>query len=659
MLAVSKIQLNSNVLAGDKSLTHRALIFSALSDRTCVVTNALVSRDTLATAECLRVLGAKITLCGTTFTVTPWQKPNQNVVLDAQNSGTTARLLAGVLAGLEVSATVVGDKSLSKRPMGRVTEPLRQMGANVTDGDGTFLYKTHGGKLRNTTITQQVVSAQVKSAILIAGALQNGVTYVENTPTRKHTENFLQAFGGKIRCDNNIVTVEKSCFAGRDYNVPNDFSSVAFSLAVALLQNKKANFCNVCVDEERTGMLTVLQQSGAKVFVQNARDVCGESVGDVVVEPSSIGELCATAKQVAFAIDEVPVMSAIALTVCGRHCFYGVSELAHKESNRVEAICSLAKAVGQKATFDGENLVIESDGKLVRHPFFYTFGDHRVAMSAVVLCSATDGAIIDEENFDVSLPCFLQAMGVQPQNYAVVGTNVSASLSPLLICNCALSVGKSVRYNAVNLSENVSDEKLLSVLNAVDGANVTMPFKQRVAKLFGLNEDAVNTVGKNIQPTSTDGYGVTESLANHRYGLTDKNVWIVGAGGVAVTIAKTVAQHTKNVQIFNRTLQKAQFLMQKYGFVGCKNPQIVFVAVPTCSFEDTFTLPESTEIVFNTNYLGKSSVAQRARQRGVEVVEGTEMLFYQGVKSFELWTGQKPMLTYEQFENLLKKDDTK
>lgn len=655
MLSVNgNLQLNAHFLCGDKSITHRALIFAALSDGVCTINNALVCRDTLATAECLYKLGAEIELHGTTFTVTPITTPRQNVILNAGNSGTTARLMAGVLAGLGVKATVIGDKSLLARPMKRVTDPLRQMGAQITDGDGTFLYKTNGGTLTETTITQTVTSAQVKSAVLLAGALANGVTYVENTSTRAHTEQFIANLGGQISRTGTAITVKNSAFEHFDYNVPCDFSSAAFLIAGALISKQELTLKNVCVTAERIGFLDVIVKSGAQILLSNVRNCFGEKIADVTVKNSTLQPFYATSSDVSRAIDELPVCVALALTVQGKHVFENVGELAFKESNRIDAISSIVASVGQKCTFDGTNLTVESDGNLTQRPFLKTFDDHRIAMSDVVLSSACGGAILDGESFDVSFPDFLRAVGVESPTYAVIGADVTNSLSPLLISALACSAGENLRYISLSADKSLSDKQLLQLIDMLDGLNVTMPFKSRVAKLLHSRFNSVNTVGREIVPQSTDVYGVLKCFEVHGIDFKDANVTVVGAGGAAEAVCQALAPFTKNVKIVNRTRKKAKKLARRYKFVKTTACDGIVVAVPECDFEKSLTLPENCKFVLNLNYLGTSHLACEGQKRGLTVIDGREMLFYQGKKSFELWTEKLSPLTYQQFLQLIE-----
>lgn len=656
----SQHRLNSAVSCGDKSISHRALILAAVAQGKSVIRNLSLCSDVLATVGCLRALGAQIQLDGTTATVCPIERPNKDVVLNCQNSGTTARLLAGLVAGLGVSATFLGDESLSKRPMLRVLKPLEQMGARYVLGEG-FMFKICASKLNGAEIFAEVNSAQVKSAVLLAALFAEGKTsYCETLPTRNHTELLLQQLGAKINVDGQAVSVEKSKPCGFETSIPNDPSSLSFLVALALLDGGKHTFFDVCVNERRTGFFRVLQKSGAKFQFFNKRRVFGEEVSDVCVYASVLSPFEASEREICDAIDEVPVLAALALTVKGTHRFCGVSELLLKESNRIAALQKTAEICGQRALFDGKNLTLTTDGILPQKPDFSSFSDHRIAMSQAVLClGACGGGSVDCGNFEVSFPEFLQAVGVSPFQLGVVGSNVQNSLSPTLMRHLAKNANVCCKYSKIQLPQDASDEKLVSLLQSLDGANVTMPFKGRVARLLSANYPSVNTVGKGIEPQSTDAYGILCSLQNHGARFQNQPLWIVGAGGAAEACVCLLQKFGAKMQIVNRTQRNAQILTAKYGLENnVENPVGVLSFVPECEFEKRLLLPHSVNFVLVAAYTGQSGIAEQARQRGICLIEGLEMLFHQGAKSFSLWTGKAIQTDYEKFKEELKNEDS-
>ncbi len=649
----SQFNIDSSVCYGDKSLTHRALIISAIANGTSIIRNVSLCDDVFATINCLRILGATVQMDGTTATINPIKKPNDNVVLNCQNSGTTARLLAGVVCGLGITAKFVGDKSLMARPMKRVIEPLTELGANITQADGE-LFTIHPSNLVGTTITSKVNSAQVKSAVLFAGLFAQGTTrYVEQIATRTHTENML------THCGVNITncTVTKSIPNAMDVTIPNDISSASFLIALALLADRTLTLPNVCINAGRIGFLTVLQRAGANVYTKNVRNVAGEKVADIVVEKGNFSPLFANATDVVNAIDEIPILSVLALATKGEHRFECVSELQYKECNRIQAIIDMATACGQTAHFNDNNLTIVSNGILPTKPHFHVFDDHRMAMCGAVMSLASGGGSVDSFPVGVSFPNFLQAIGVAPKKFCVIGKNVKNSLSPILHLFLAKQKDVCCSYDAVNLPQTATDDQLLDVLSNYDGVNVTLPFKNRVATLLNADIPSVNTIGKNIAPTSTDGYGVETALKENGIDIVGKPIWIVGAGGGAeATIRQLLGKC--DILIINRTQQKAQTLTEKYNLsTNIDNPYGILTFVPECDFEKKLTLPDSCKFVFISAYNGTSGLRQKAQNRGIKVVDGLQMLYHQGAKSFAMWTNTPLQTNYQNFADFLKTMD--
>lgn len=647
----SQFNIDSSVCYGDKSLTHRALIVSAIANGTSTIRNISLCDDVFATINCLRTLGAKIKIDGTSATVTPITKPCDDVVLDCQNSGTTARLLAGVVCGLGITATFVGDKSLTARPMDRVIQPLSQLGAKFTKNSNE-LFTIHPSKLVGATIPSKVNSAQVKSAVLLAGLFAEGTTrYIEQAPTRTHTEKMLACCG----VDVTDCTVKQCTPKAMDVTLPNDISSASFLIALALLTNQNVTLPNVGTNQGRIGFLTVLQRAGANIYVKNQRIVAGESVADIVVEKGKLNPLFATPTDVVNAIDEIPILSVLALVTKGEHRFEGVAELQHKECNRIQAILDMVSVCGQTAHFDGTNLTIVSNGILPTKPHFCAYDDHRMAMSCAVLSLAIGGGSVDSFPVGVSFPNFLQAVGVTPQKFCVIGSNVQNSLSPVLHLFLAKQANVCCSYDAISLPQDATDDQLLDVLSNYDGANVTIPFKNRVATLLNADIPSVNTVGKNIAPTSTDGYGVQTALHDNDIDIFGKPIWIVGAGGAAESAIRQFAGNC-DIQIINRTPQKAQALTQKYNLsTQIDNPYGILSFVPQCDFEQSLPLPQSCQFVLISAYNGTSGLRQKAQQRGIKVVDGLQMLYHQGAKSFSLWTNTPLQTDYQIFADFLQK----
>lgn len=651
MLCVNgQFNIDCNYVGGDKSVSHRALILAAIADGDSVIRNLSLCDDVAATCECLRALGADIRLDGATAAVRPVSVPLSGVTLNCRNSGTTARLLAGLVAGLGVRAKFIGDESLTSRPMERVLDPLRKMGARFNTGSG-YLFESLGGKLTGITYRAKVNSAQVKSAVLLAGLFADGeTTYTENIPTRNHTELMLRGAGADVAVDGLTVTVRKSAVRALNLDVPRDFSSVAFLITLALLCGREARFDGVLLNERRTGFLRVLQRGGANITSENITERFGEPTGDIVVKPSRWKPLYASETDVCDSIDEVPLLCSIAAVTQGRHEFHAVDELRRKESDRVRAIQSIAVKLGATAEVANDSLTITSDGGRVGNPRFCCFNDHRIAMCAVIMALVCGGGSVDCEPFDVSFPNFLQAVGVTPYKFALIGENVSDSRSPVLMSYLASKSNLCCSYVTVSLPRGIPDGELLSVVNAFDGVNVTMPFKTRVAALLRADVPSVNTVGKRICPCSTDGCGIVKSLTANGIDFANKPLWIVGAGGAAEECVRVLMKYNCAIRVINRTQARADALTEKYGLSKqIDEPYGVLSFVPECEFERNIQLPNSVRFVFVAAYKGQSGLRDKAAQRGIKCVDGLEMLYHQGAKSFALWTGTEVRDDYDGF----------
>ena len=665
-------KLNTTVVGGDKSITHRALILGAIAEGTSVIGNVTLSKDVLSTIDCLRSLGTKIDVKGRTVTVSPIPRTLQTETgkarvfgletsqgarlqhecpsLNCGNSGTTARLLAGVVAGLGVNAKFVGDSSLAKRPMQRVIEPLTKMGAKFVL-KRNCLFELRASKLHGATISAQVNSAQVKSAVLLAGLFANGQTsYIEKLPTRNHTELMLRSLGANITVDGNCITVHKSVLKPFEVDIPCDPSSVAFGVALAVAKGVEATFNNVLLNETRLGFYSLLQKSGANISYNNIKEVFGERVGDIVVKKSVLKPFFATEQDVCDGIDEIPLLATLSLTVAGEHTFTNVHELQYKECNRIQAIQHIADICGQKAIFDGKNLTVVSNGKLPKNKYFTSFNDHRIAMCEAVLSIIAGGGSVDNAPFEISFPEFLAMLGVAPLKFGLIGENVSDSLSPRLMAHLSGEAGVCCSYDTINLPRDIPDDKLLKVIDSYDGLNVTMPFKNRVATLLNADCPTVNTVGKTIEPQSTDGYGIIQSIRSHNIDIHGKPLWIVGAGGAAEACVMELLKYGSQMQIINRTKSHAKRLIDMYNLPReVAGPVGILSFVPQCAFEESLPFPGSIEFVFIADYKGYSNLRAIALECELPLIDGLEMLYHQGAKSFALWTGTPVQKNYSAF----------
>ena len=400
---------------GDKSISHRALMLAALSDGTSRVRGLLTSADVRSTASVLRALGVAIPdLTEGEIEVRGVGRRGLRASaadLDCGNSGTTARLLSGILAATPFTARLVGDASLSRRPMRRVARPLAAMGARLTfdHGDGLPLTIT-GGALRGLTWFSEVASAQVKSAILLAGLVADVPVEVhEPQATRDHTERMLRARGVDVRTEGLTVTlVPGGRLDAADTGVPGDPSSAAFFAALAALAGSGTlEIERVCTNPSRAGALRVLARMGAFVGHEDAATDGGEPVARLVIAPRTLTGTTIEPHEIPSLIDELPVLACVAARAAGETRVTGAAELRVKESDRIRAVVDNLRAVGA----DAEEL---PDGFIVRGrdtPFrgrVTTHGDHRIAMAFGVLGALNGNAIEvdDRECVAVSYPGF-------------------------------------------------------------------------------------------------------------------------------------------------------------------------------------------------------------------------------------------------------------
>ena len=377
---------------GDKSITHRVLLLAALARGTSNIGGALTSLDARSTARVLRQLGAELSPLRPGVPVTvrgvgKFRRPEGP--LFCGNSGTTTRLLLGLLSAHRFSATLTGDRSLRRRPMRRVTVPLASMGARFTEGNGDGLPLTvKGERLRPISYEMPVSSAQIKSAILLAG-MAGEVDVALREPhgrSRDHTERLLRAFGyGVVEDDGWIRFTPGGHLEPFDVQVPGDPSSAAFLVGAATLaQAGELMIAAVGINPTRTGFLDVLRRMGAAIQLENRTDSFGEPVGDLVVRPASLRGTEVSAGEIPGLIDEIPLLAVLASRAQGTTTFRQVGELRVKESDRLGLIAENLRAVGAEAEVAGDDLVVIGSDRVPKGRV-RTAADHRLAMAFAVL----------------------------------------------------------------------------------------------------------------------------------------------------------------------------------------------------------------------------------------------------------------------------------
>jgi 3-phosphoshikimate 1-carboxyvinyltransferase len=397
---------------GDKSISHRALILSALARGKSHIAHILDSADVRSTAAALRALGAGIPQLSEEFVVTG--KPVRELResernLDCGNSGTTARLLAGVAAGAGLTATFVGDASLTRRPMRRVAEPLRAMGARVNLAPhGGLPMSVSAGALRGIEWESSVASAQVKSAILLA-ALLGGVRARVSEPhlSRDHTERMLAGRGVQLERKGPTVDLPAGqILRPTDVRVPADPSSAAFFVALGCLaDHAELRLSDVCLNETRTGFLRALLRMGGRVDVEDRREEGGEAIGSLIPRPSQLRAIEVSAEDVPSMIDELPLLACMATRAEGETVVRGASELRLKESDRIATLVRNLERLGAQATELPDGFRVIGQNKPLRGRV-ETHGDHRIAMAFGMLGTIAGNQIDvdDRECVAVSYP---------------------------------------------------------------------------------------------------------------------------------------------------------------------------------------------------------------------------------------------------------------
>lgn len=406
----------------DKSISHRAIILSSLAKGKSTVKNFLRAEDTMSTVNAFRQLGVLIEDKGKDLVITGngihgLKEPGN--VLDCGNSGTTIRLLSGILAGNPFTSTLTGDDSLRKRPMARVINPLRKMGAHITaQTDDTYPpIVIKGGKLHSIDYQMPIASAQVKSSILFAGLYADAETSItEPIKSRDHTERMLRAAGADIKVSGLNVRIRglaNNELTPADITVPGDFSSAAFFIAAALLvSNSDILIKNVGINPTRTGLIDVLKQMGADIELINKREVSGEPVSDIHCKSSeNLKAVNITKEQIPSLIDEIPILCIVAAKADGVTTISGAEELRVKESDRLKAMTNGLQAMGVDVEELSDGLRIQGKADL-KAAEIESYNDHRIAMAFSIAALIADGktTINGISSVNISFPGFYKEL---------------------------------------------------------------------------------------------------------------------------------------------------------------------------------------------------------------------------------------------------------
>lgn len=405
---------------GDKSISHRALMFGAIAEGKTVIDNFLMSDDVMHTMGVFRALGVEIDHTKSQAKVigkglTNFKAPSAG--LDMGNSGTSTRLLMGLLSKQPFDLNIFGDSSLSKRPLRRVADPLSMMNAQFELSNDEFLPAVikANTELNGITYHMPVASAQVKSAILLAGIQAEGeTTIIEDLPSRDHTERMLRQFGGQIKTDNGVITVKKqSKLSGQHVLVPSDISSAAFFMVAGLITpNSEITIKKVGVNPTRDGVIKLLERMGAEI-TQKPIASDGEPLADITVKAQTLHSIAITAEDIPGAVDELPILALAATQAVGDTIISGAEELRVKETDRISTVISELTKLGADIDEKPDGMVIHG-GTLLHtsngSTLLDSHGDHRIGMMNVIASLITEGDVVltGEEAMSVSYPGFVE-----------------------------------------------------------------------------------------------------------------------------------------------------------------------------------------------------------------------------------------------------------
>jgi len=418
-------------LPGDKSISHRAVILSSIAEGRSFIQGIQKGKDVLATIKCMRDLGVRI-----------WQE-NENLVvqgeglrglrepedvLNCQNSGTTMRILSGVLAAQNFYSVLTGDVSLRKRPMRRITLPLCRMGAKIWARKGYLApLSIKGGDLQGINYILPVASAQVKSSLLLAGLYAKDITKVkEPYPSRDHTERMLKFMEAKINVDEEgIFVTEGQRLKARSFFIPGDISAASFFIGgAAVLEGSRVVFEKVGVNPTRCGFLEALVSMGAKINLHNKKVVCNEEVADIRVEGGSrLKGIRVGKEKIPQLLDEIPILAVVACFAKGKTLIEGAKELRVKETDRIKALCKELNRMGAKIEEKEDGMLIYGVGKL-KGAEVKSWGDHRIAMALAMagVCAEGETVIHNAGCIDISFPEFhkiLKVIGGQVSTFDI------------------------------------------------------------------------------------------------------------------------------------------------------------------------------------------------------------------------------------------------
>lgn len=406
---------------GDKSISHRSIMFGSIAKGRTTVSGFLLGEDCLSTIDCFRKLGVSIVLDGHDVTIespgiSGWKEPDD--ILYTGNSGTTTRLMTGILAGSNVFSVMAGDESIAKRPMKRVTMPLRSMGAKISgreNGNYTPL-AIEGTKLQAIHYEMPVASAQVKSAILLAALQAEGTTtIVEPITSRDHTERMMRQFGVTVKTNNDTISLEGGqLLVPTHVNVPGDISSAAFFLVAAAISNGgNLTLTNVGLNPTRDGIVEVMKKMGASMEITVSDPEAAEPSGTIIVGSSSLNGTVIEGSLIPRLIDEIPIIALLATQANGRTVIKDAEELKVKETDRIAAVVDTLKKLGADIEATDDGMIINGPSPL-HGAEVDSFGDHRIGMMAAIASIITEGSVVlnNSDCIQISYPDFFDHLNI-------------------------------------------------------------------------------------------------------------------------------------------------------------------------------------------------------------------------------------------------------
>ncbi len=409
--------LNGEItIPSDKSISHRAVMFSALAKGETIISNFSKGADCHSTLNIIKQLGCEVSFLGEKnikINSDGLLKPPVKE-LDCGNSGTTMRLMSGVLAGQAFNTTLIGDASLQKRPMKRVIEPLSLMGAKIEHNEFKAPLKIYGSNLNAIEYQSKLSSAQVKSCILLAGLNTEGTTiFTEPYKSRNHTELMLDYLGADIKVEGNVVSIKKSNLVAKNIDIAGDISSAAFFMVAALIvPNSNIIIKNVGLNETRTGIIDVLIKMGADIKILDKKNIAGEDVGDIQIKYSQLKGIEIYGEIIPRLIDELPVIAVLATQASGKTIVKDAQDLRNKEADRISCLIKELRKIGIEIEETQDGFIIEGKQKIKGDAQCECYHDHRLAMSLYIAGLIAEKPIqINEFQWvDISFPEFLGLM---------------------------------------------------------------------------------------------------------------------------------------------------------------------------------------------------------------------------------------------------------